>query len=187
MILIQHIVNIAEERSYAINQDGALNILGIRYSDSRPNYFDDQILVFWKESYQWRGFEFQATTLPGIPSLLKPPNPHGTAVLVPGQYKRGYALGLHKGKYEALVQVAPVKVYRDPDLDAEYDLDEETIEEGYFGINIHRASMYAKVVGADSAGCQVIKERVDYDLFISICKSKKIYQNNRFTYTLVQL
>lgn len=176
-------------KGYTVNfekdqQPYNLNIVGVRNKFGRPNYFDDVILVFYHQKGKLMSHHFQATTLPGIPYLLKPVNPEGAALLVPGQYKDAYQLGKHKG-YDALIQVGPVKVYRDNNLDLEYDFSNP--HEGFFGINIHRASLTAKVVGPDSAGCQVIKKRSDYEHFISLCKKYKNFHGSKATYTLVEI
>lgn len=166
----------------------ALNIIGVRNKDARPNYFDDVISIFYETAENcWQELHCIATTLPGIPMLLKPMNSDGCAILVPGQYIDSYAIGEHCGKYEALIQVRPVKVYRDYDLDELYDENEKSIEEGMFGINIHRASLGAKVVGVDSAGCQVIRDRSDYERFMALCRTVSFRGNKLYTYTLVEL
>lgn len=178
--MLSKFLTIAAEKGFTVSQDG-LNIVGWRNSLGRVNYFDDRISLYWKDDGVWEGRDYQATTKPGNPFLKNPINPKGTAILVPGQYS--YKLGLHHGKYEALVQAGPVKVYRDNNRDLVYDLFRPTIEEGYFGINIHRASIGDKLVGPDSAGCQVIKSKSDYDEFIGLCKRSA----TNLTYTLVDI
>src|SRR5690606_17765887 len=106
---------------------GELNIVGYRNQFGRPNYFDDTVSVYAKDGEGWLEFHYAATTRPGIPYLRKPVNTKGAAIMVPGQYP-GYRLGLHRGKYIALVQAAPVDVYRDNDKDDVYDICERTIE-----------------------------------------------------------
>ena len=62
------------------------------------------------------------------------------------------------------------------------------INEGYFGINIHRSNPYDEsyAINKWSAGCQVFKKVEDYNSFIETCKeSAKIYGNS-FTYTLIE-
>lgn len=160
-----------------------LNIIGFRNRLGRPNYFDDVISVYFEKEGKWHQHDFQATTLPGLPSMFKPVNPKGTAILKPGQYR--YRAGLHKRIYQALVQDAPVTVYRDNNKNMVYDLDHRKEETGFFGINIHRATLGAKLVGADSAGCQVIKE--GFDRFMSLINSSLRYRENIFIYTLVEI
>jgi hypothetical protein len=107
----------------------------------------------------------------------------GTAVLKCGQYVDTYVLGLHKGKYTALVQSKKVTVFRDADKDsvAEEQGKEDT---GLFGINIHRANESAESSNVDkwSAGCQVLNNPKQFKELIQACiKSGK----KSFTYTLV--
>lgn len=186
---ISDIEDMFRKYEYSLNREAImrplnLNIIGLRSPGSRVNYFDDTICLVFERHAKWEIHKFKATTYPGLPSLLKPVNKNGTAIMVPGQYS--YKLGYHRGKYRALVQAKHVKVYRDNNKNSVYDLDSENIEEGFFGINIHRASFGASVVGPDSSGCQVIKYKNDYDKLISICEKASFYWDN-FTYTLVQL
>ena len=62
-----------------------------------------------------------------------------------------------------------------------------TINEGYFGINIHRSNPYDKsyLVEKWSAGCQVFQSVKDYDEFLDICKESAKLYGNSFTYTLL--
>lgn len=163
----------------------SFEIVGYRNPKARPNHYDDYIEIsFVTRDGRLHRKQYQATTLPGTPMLLKPINPRGTAILVPGVYKDAYAVGLHKGRYPALVQVRPVAVWRDNDRDR---LPEKTafVDRGLFGINIHRASFGARLVGPDSAGCQVIKDPTAYEEFMELCISARATLNNRFTYTLL--
>ena len=80
-------------------------------------------------------------------------NDKGVAILKPGQYRGSHTIGLHQGKYEALKQGGKVKVYRDANRDMNYD--EKVIQEGVFGINIHKAGANSTYVENWSEGCQV--------------------------------
>ena len=73
----------------------------------------------------------------GVENIMRE---EGVAILKPGQYRGSHKLRLHQGKYMALGQQKPVKVYRDNNRDANYDLDESKTDTGLFGINIHRAT-----------------------------------------------
>jgi hypothetical protein len=103
---------------------------------------------------------------------------------VPGQYSGSHHLGLHQGKYEALKQKANVKVYRDANKDMNYD--ETKIQEGIFGINIHKAGADSTYVENWSEGCQVFKKSADFDAFMAICKKAATLGGNSFTYTLIE-
>jgi hypothetical protein len=111
-------------------------------------------------------------------------NVNGVARLVEGQYRGSHALGLHQGKYEALKQAKAVKVYRDPNKDLTFD--EKTIDEGIFGINIHKAGQDSTWVENWSEGCQVFKRVKDFDEFMKIVKKSAKIHGNSFTYTLIE-
>ena len=166
-----------------------LNIIGVRRDNQGTNTFDDFLLVMYREEELMISNRYQITTDPGKHWLQNPINPKGTAVLAPGQYRGTWQLGKHQGKYEALVQRKPVKVYRDNNKDDIIDYNNITtlVDEGYFGINIHRSNPYDQsyLINKWSAGCQVFKKIEDYNKFIQMCKdSSKIYGNS-FTYTLI--
>ena len=163
-----------------------LNIFGIRSQAPILNEFRCVIAVVWKGDTRWEIVQFPATTLPGryylINRLL---NRRGCAILVPGQYQGAYKLGLHRRRYQALVQKAPVRVFRDGNRDEEFDFITE--ESGRFGINIHRATDrgFAPKVGKHSAGCQVFQRTGDFYTFIKLCGLASEHWGNSFTYTLL--
>ena len=166
-----------------------LNIFGVRNSKRRVNAFDDFLYVIYRNhNLDWRIHQWEITTDPGLSVLENPINQEGTAILVPGQYKSAYKLGLHRGKYKALVQQGgTVKVYRDNNRDNVHDFDENTIEEGWFGINIHKAGTDSNLVDGWSAGCQVFKREKDFNEFIEICDKAAGIYGNSFTYTLFHI
>lgn len=140
-----------------------LTLFGIRNSNRKPDAWDD--LVGFLRHLPHNRVQlclFPATTDPGAIFFGKPINSNGTALLVPGQHKAMWTPGMHKGKHPALVQNAPVPVYRDNDKDFEFDLDKDTIETGMFGINGHAAYRDGLLtVGPSSAGCQVFRVAAD--------------------------
>ena len=165
-----------------------LNIVGVRSDSTKPNAFDDTIYVFFNNSEgKLVEHKFQATTDPGTYWLKNPMNPQGTAILKEGQYLNTYGLGLHRGKYMALVQKRHVTVLREYDRNAVLDFLNGTPDTGLFGINIHRASESGttKVVEHYSAGCQVFANATDYLLFMTLCERHKQLYGNQFTYTLI--
>jgi hypothetical protein len=165
-----------------------LNIVGIRSDSTLPNRFDDEIHVFFRNgSGKWIHYIFPATTDPGTYWLQNPMSPQGTAILKQGQYKGAYQIGLHRGKYYALVQSKPVTVLRDYDRNAILDFWNGKPETGMFGINIHRASVNGttKSVDSYSAGCQVFANINDFNLFMQLCEKHKQLYDNSFTYTLI--
>ena len=169
-----------------------VNIVGIRNSDTHgkvTNKFDDTLTISYKDlNGKWIYNEYNATTDPGSHWEKNLLNKDGVAILKPGQYRGSHKLGLHQGKYEALRQKSPVKVYRDGDKDGQYDMIEENVQEGIFGINIHKAG--GRVNGSTqidkwSAGCQVFSKESDFnEVMVIVDKAKEIWGNS-FTYTLV--
>ena len=111
-------------------------------------------------------------------------NTSGVARLVEGQYRGSHTIRLHQGKYEALGQSKNVKVYRDANKDLNYD--ENKIQEGVFGINIHKAGADSTYVENWSEGCQVFKKSADFEAFMKICRKSKDLHGNSFTYTLIE-
>jgi hypothetical protein len=178
---------------YFTGGDYDVNIIGVRNSDTHgkvTNAFDDCVTISYKEEGEWKFHCFKATTDPGSHWEQNLLNKKGVAILKPGQYRGSHKLRLHQGKYLALGQQKPVKVYRDNNKDGKYDLLEENIDEGIFGINIHRATGRAGKgsvqVDKWSAGCQVIAHNDDWHQFLDICQTAREIWGNSFTYTLLE-
>ncbi len=106
---IQDILREISDRNYKLYTGVyQLNIIGIRNSTSQPSKFDDEIhVIFQDEKNTWQHFQAAATTVPGLYWLQNPIMTTGTAILCPGQYVDSYQIGLHQGKYKALVQARP--------------------------------------------------------------------------------
>jgi hypothetical protein len=173
--------------------DYNLNIVGIRNSDTKDkvtNRFDDKITLSYKVDGKWQFYSFDCTTDPGTHWVENIMRKEGVAILKPGQYRSSHKIRKHQGRYEALGQQNPVKVYRDNNRDHVYNLYEESVQEGLFGINIHRATKYANKKSSQvdkwSAGCQVIAANDDWKLFMKICRKARDTWSNNFTYTLVE-
>jgi len=165
-----------------------LNIVGVRSDNVKPNSFDDAIYVFFQDKAgKLTQHKFSATTDPGTYWLKNPMNPQGTAILKEGQYIGSHGMGMHRGKYLALVQKRPVTVLRDYDRNATLDFLNGKLDTGLFGINIHRASENGttKIVDQYSAGCQVFANATEFILFLSLCEKHKTLYGNDFTYTLI--
>jgi hypothetical protein len=64
--------------------------------------------------------------------------------------------------------------------------DENTITEGIYGINIHKAGADSTYVENWSEGCQVFKREKDFNQFMEICKQARGIHGNSFTYTLIE-
>ena len=171
----------------ASNKGFDVNIVGVRNSKTGQtvtNVFDDCLTVSYKENGVWKFHCWSATTDPGKKGVMEYHNAAGVARLVEGQYKGSHQLGLHQGKYEALRQKSNVKVYRDSNRDMTYN--EDKVQEGVFGINIHKAGADSTYVENWSEGCQVFKKAADFEAFMSICRKAAKIHGNSFTYTLIE-
>ena len=171
----------------ANNKGYDVNIVGIRNSstgDKVTNAFDDLLTISYKENGEWKFHSWLATTDPGKKGVMEYHNKSGVARLVEGQYRGSHTIILHQGKYEALGQAKNVKVYRDANKDMKYD--ETKIDEGVFGINIHKAGADSTYVENWSEGCQVFKKSADFEEFMKICRKSKDIHGNSFTYTLIE-
>ena len=166
-----------------------LNLIGLRNPNQTANKFDDLFFVVFKEDGLWKEFIFECTTDPGTYWLQNPSRVLGTAIMVHPQQARGaYKLDLHAGKYLALCQRKPIKVWRDGNKDQILDREGEE-HSGYFGVNIHRASQSRIVDDVErySAGCTVIQSFLNFDMLIHLCKKQvQILGVDTFTYTLIE-
>lgn len=186
---LQNIVNTLKKEGYLVyTEPYRLNIVGIRSAETTSKYFDDKIAFFW---YDTNGVLIgkicPATTDPGVYFLRdNPMNAQGTAILKSGQYVDTYAIGIHRGKYEALVQVKPVTVIRDADRNDLLNFFADTTT-GLYGINIHKSSYKANEleIGPDSAGCQVFQKPEDFAEMMRAAHNSKSRYGNKFTYTLI--
>jgi hypothetical protein len=175
------------------NGDYNVNIVGVRNSETLEevtNKFDDCMTLSYKIDGEWQFHCYECTTDPGKYWVENIMRESGVAILKPNQYRGSHKIRLHRGQYEALGQKGPVQVYRDNNKDECYDLIEENVEQGLFGINIHRATKWegkkSSQVDKWSAGCQVIAANDDWEEFMSICRKARDAWGNSFTYTLIE-
>jgi len=163
-----------------------LNLVGIRSTNARVDYFDDILAVFFYNNYYWDYREYNVTTLPGLPYLQSPMSANGCAIIKDGQYKGLWQLGMHFSQF-ALVQKNPITVIRDNDKDGHFDFDGPT-ETGMFGINCHRKEItgISERVSIASAGCVVHADHERFDNeFMPLCKTAAGIWGNSFTFTLL--
>jgi peptidoglycan hydrolase-like protein with peptidoglycan-binding domain len=157
-----------------VDADGSLN-------PQTPNAFEDLRIVFsigpdGKPLIQ----PWVATTEPGKPYVMNPMNPKGAACIAIGQYK-SWAVGTHVGAsgkdpHEALIQCAPIDVYRDSKKDFKR---EGPIYTGIFGVNQHWGYDQPKDdVGTASAGCLVGEKRDGHRAFMAVVKSDPRFRAN---------
>jgi hypothetical protein len=152
-----------------VNSDGTLN-------DNKPNYFDALRLVF---SIGANGVpiiekSWDATTRPGTHYTDHPLNRSGAAIIALDQYK-SWAAGIYHG-YEALLQVAPIKIYRD--VKDDYQREGE-VYLGLWGIHQHWGYNYPHDdIENASAGCLVGRTTLGHLEFINLVKSDPRYMAN---------
>lgn len=158
-----------------MNEDGTPN-------DDAPNVFNDLRIVL---SINRAGkptivAKWEATSEPGrYYTVVKKLDPRGAARIAFGQYK-AWSVGTHMAgrpsAHEALVQTAPIKVFRDFNEDFERN-DREF--EGLFGVNQHWGYDIPRGdIGRASAGCLVGRTKVGHREFMSLCKADPRYTAN---------
>lgn len=161
-----------------------LNLIGLRSPSTQANHFDDLLFVLWGTPEQPFIHGFPVTTDPGT-YWLQNGRTEGTAIVVPGRYPGLWKVGRHKNQYRALVQNAPVQVYRDSNKDTVLNKD-APVQSGRFGINLHRAGPDSAQVDKWSAGCQVMKRSSDFALLMGIVDAQIADgYGDRFTYSLI--
>ena len=181
--LAGRIVRAAERRGYWIarhqdcynifyiegmNDDGTAN-------NNRPNEFNDRRVVIQvvrgvpKIVGMW-----QATTEPSRYWTIRPMNSKGAARIAFGQWKC-WVVGTHNQSHEALVQVAPLTVWRDKNKDYSRLGDEQ--DTGLFGINQHWGyDLPASDLGNSSAGCLVGRMKAGHREFMALIKKDARYK-----------
>jgi hypothetical protein len=148
-----------------------------------PNVFNDLRLVLRVTRAGTPVIEeiWEATTEPGRHyTLIEKLDPRGAARIAFGQYK-AWSVGTHlagrPSAHEALVQTAPIRVFRD--LNADFERTGDQVFQGLFGVNQHWGFDLPKSdVGRASAGCLVGRARAGHRTFMSLCKSDPRYAVN---------
>jgi len=193
LLTTDNIKSLYKEKGYKFfdgNKEFNINIIGVRRDNAGTNKFDDFILVVYRDAELKEICKiYPATTDPGEHWLKNPMNPKGTAVLTTGQHRGAWTIGKHQNNYTALVQCKPLKVWRDNNKDEiiDYNNISTVVDNGYFGINIHRSNPYDKsyLVNKWSAGCQVFQAVADFNEFVALCKKSANLYGNSFSYTLI--
>lgn len=150
-----------------------------------PNQFNDiRTVIGFENGVPYIAGIWEATTEPGSKYTFRPMNPKGAARIYFGQYK-AWCVGMHgtSNPHEALVQVAPVVVYRD--LNKDFIRTGDRLETGLFGINQHWGYDYSKndILGA-SAGCLVGRTTQGHREFMTLVKRDKRYlTTNQYVFT----
>lgn len=171
-------------------QDGVPNIVSVRNALTKSNTYNDRVFVWWEENGNEEAHIYTISTHPGFYYLQNPiAGSNGTAILVPGQYKDTWLLGMHRNIQFALCQRAgEVSVYRDNNRDQNMDCDPKTITKGYFGIDLHHGNVSdSDIVDRWSAGCQVWRYAIPHeDLMAEFKRLSTKYNFNKFSYTLLE-
>ena len=139
---LEDIISLVKSQGYEIDtRPYKLNVVGVRDTAiTEPILFQDEIAYFYYDEYgNLVGGVGRGTTSPSVYFLENPMNSVSAGILKNGQYKDAYSIGLHRNKYQALVQVKPVTVMRDSDRNSYLDFFAPT-QTGLFGINIHHGS-----------------------------------------------
>jgi len=160
-------------------------ILGMRSNRDQPNVFDDKYYIYKGEICV---DVITGTTNPGMPSLMKPMNPKGAAVVKSNMwYPLVWTRGLHKGKVPALVQTGKFLIIRDNNKNnIAGDAGTESWESG-IGINFHPNTynllntLKSVLIGDWSHGSQVPNDVPKYKNFLEVSKPQV-----HFTYCLLQ-
>lgn len=190
---------VLDKKKYTFYTTGLynLNIVGIRAANSQSDKFDDVMNVIYRaDDNRFKHHRFECTTDPGKHWLTNPMNIMGCAIMIPGQYKGAYKVGLHKG-YRALEQKAPMWYVRDNNKNMVLDFSlyatvEDRKKNAFWDIlktNIHKASVMADLlhVGMYSAGCQVLRKANDFSTMMTLADKQIANGNgNSFTYTLLE-
>lgn len=151
-----------------------MNIFAVRTKDMEANTFNDFCGLFYKdEKGHWQLTYFPCTTDAGLYYRLNPINVEGTAIIVPGQHKKCYKIGKHKG-YEAIEQVGNIRYIRDNNknkfLDWIYDKAGYKYVDAINKTNIHHAGVDSIQVDKWSAGCIVFKRIKDFSTFMELLR-----------------
>jgi hypothetical protein len=159
-----------------MDDDGTPNV-------DAPNVFNDLRVVLRVNRAGTPEIEelWEATTEPGKHyTLIEKLDPRGAARIAFGQYK-AWSVGTHMAgrpsAHEALVQTAPIQVFRDLNQDFERTGDQTFT--GLFGVNQHWGFDLPKSdIGRASAGCLVGRTKTGHRAFMALCKADPRYTAN---------
>lgn len=171
------------------DQPYSMNIYAIRNRLQSPNKFNDILGVIYNNGLVTVNVQIPATVDPGTHWLKNPMDKGGAAAIAPNQYRGLWQLGKFKGS-DALIQIRPVKVYRDGNRDATFDYNPSSITEGMYGIFLHQHFQDMDIafnIDTSSAGCVVPQRIVDWTYFFDIIKLQVRYKlGDTFTFTLFE-
>lgn len=183
------LTKIQEEYGYKVFSDGPydLNIIAVRNLENNANQYDDKLHVcYLSDDGHWREDIFQVSTDAGRYWLEKEDYKACAVYKHPQQARGAYKVGMHRGKYEALVQARAVEYWRDGNKDSKADYGGEVYKD-VIGLNIHRSSIHdSDEVNKYSAGCIVFSKMAEWEAFMELIhKQKRIMGYHTFTFTLI--
>ena len=147
-LIAENLKAVMDKKDYVFFEEGTfnVNIVGIRSKEKKSNIFDDTMLLVYKnKKKEWEVQSSVITTDQGEKYLVDPISTKGAAILVPNQYRGVYCVDIHarnnsRFAHEALCKRnGKLQVWRDNNKDNILDHNPESIDEGWFGINIHRS------------------------------------------------
>jgi len=156
-----------------MDEDGTANL-------DAPNAFNDLRVVLRVNRAGTPVIEalWEATTEPGRHyTLIEKLDPRGAARIAFGQYK-AWSVGTHMAGrpsgHEALVQTAPIRVFRD--LNQDFERTGDQVFAGLFGVNQHWGfDLPRSDIGRASAGCLVGRTKAGHRAFMALCKADPRY------------
>jgi hypothetical protein len=188
----QELKSIMADKGYKFfNSAWSVNVIGIRNPESTNKFGCTMCIAYRDDNFQPIVEYFPCTTVPGTHWLLNPLSSNGAAIIMEGQYRGVYKVGIHNRSrpsksYAALEQVKPMKYFRDNNKNSIVDANGK-VYSGIFKTNIHRASStwVSQFVDKWSAGCQVITGPENWKKFMKICSNSTLRYGNSITYTLL--
>jgi len=194
---IDKIIETLNKKGYRhFKEPWILNIVGIRSNTKQQgstatDKFIDYIIMWY---YDNKGKRIDAksiiTTTPARSYYI------GTASgnfnnMLPNQYKDAYSIGLHKGKYQALILSKLIDISRPTKGKGVYDYSKPSKENPKD--NIHKALADTPTISCNkgtrgwSAGCQVFKKVSDFEWMMSAARQQVNNTNKKvFDYTLLK-
>ena len=157
-------------------------------NENTPNHFNDQRLLLRinRAGNPDIPERWEATTEPGMFFTVGPDrHKDGAARIAFGQYK-SWSVGKHRAgapsEHEALVQVAPIDIFRD--LNADFQRVGNRPVTGMFHINQHWGFDFSKTdIRNASAGCLVGRTKAGHRTFMSLCRSDpRFLVNNAYRF-----
>ena len=181
---------IVERRGYEwFTGDMNMNFIGVRTDETLTNKFADFYIWAHDIGEHKRVLIYPGTTDPSPDTLHNPGNPLGLARVEPGQHRKAFKLGDHRGKPALRNDRAHPLAYRR--YDPVKGIINDTIHHDYIGAHHHSSGNGRdadKDIGPWSLGCQVATYHED----IITARNKVIFQGyrghgNNVTYTLLEL